>query len=52
MGSYGVRRPGVSSSAGTLAVAAFSHDRRWVLIASVAKYAALAKQRVEAAKAR
>lgn len=33
--------------AGTLAVAALRHGRRWVLIESVAEYAAIARQRVE-----
>ncbi len=36
--------------AGTLAVAAAAHDRRWVLIESVAEYAKLARKRVRAAK--
>jgi len=35
--------------AGTLAVAAQRHDRRWVLIESVAEYAKLARRRVKAA---
>jgi site-specific DNA-methyltransferase (adenine-specific) len=35
--------------AGTLAVAAAKHDRRWLLIESVAEYADIAERRIEAA---